>query len=81
MATTEFTISVDSWTEIGTGPLLVETKQRQNAFLHFADAAPATGETAYHNLVGPAAFSYGGTAKCFARAAHGDAKIVVTEAV
>lgn len=78
MATQEIALT-RAWLEIGQGPMLIETKQMNYAQLHFGNAAPADDTRAFHELPGPGGFTYGGTSKCFARAAYDTAHIVVTE--
>ncbi len=80
MATQAIELTATEWTEIGEGPLLVETNRGEDAFIHFGDSAPTLETTARHRMFGPASFSYSGTLKCFARA-NSTATIIVTEAV
>lgn len=81
MATTEHSLTKANWTEIGSGPLLIETIGTRNALLHFADVAPPIDTDACHVLSGTGAFSYGGALKCFARSIDETSKVVTTEGV
>lgn len=72
-------LTADAWSEIGSGPLLVEKRRGPEiAYVHFAAVAPAIGEMAFHILDAKPTFAYGGTQKCFARAANRPVKVVVT---
>lgn len=78
LPTTMFSLTVDAWTEIASEPCDIETKHGNNAYICFADSAPAIGSDTYHDMVGPASYSYTGSLKTFARASHGSSKIVVS---
>ena len=81
MGTVKVTINSTSWTEVGAGPLYVEAPSDllNGVYLSFGSTAPTLNTEAYHRLHrGGPYFSYGGTEKCFARSAHGDAFVIAT---
>jgi hypothetical protein len=78
MATQKIAVNDSGWTLLGSGALVAETKSMNDAYLHIAASAPAANEGAYHDLFGPASFSYSGSENVYARAASGSSEVIVT---
>lgn len=80
MATTSHDLTDGAWTELGEGPLYIEAQDTRETRLYFGAAAPALTAEGFHRLTNIKPwFSYGGTAKCFARSERSASAVVTTE--
>lgn len=78
MATTGYSLT-ETWVEVGTGPLLVETTSNFDVRLYTGSSAPQVDHDVYHYLGSFSSFYYPGTDKVYVRAGStSESSVVVT---
>ena len=68
----------DSWVNIGSGPLFLETPMLSSIAVHIGDTTPANDSDAYHGLHGPDHLSYEGDSQCYVRALNDTGVVIYT---
>lgn len=80
MSTTKQTLSQTAWTQLSTGPVMIDAPMLTNVAVHFGQMPPDMTETAYHTLVGPTSLTYEGEQAAYARSLSAQGHVIFTAA-
>lgn len=80
MGTTRKSLTKETWTNLGTGPIFIETPMLSNIAVCFDENDPELTSQDFHALHGPDCLTYEGEANCYVRALNDSGVVIFTQA-